>query len=117
MTAFDVSLQVKSNFQGTGIVSPLDGVVQIHEKSEPHPWVLVLKKGSLLCQSLGSPKAQGEDRFQIWHLGRKPSGSEGGGGGLLVGRILVLRRAPGLCDLRVLHESGLRLGIGVSSLS
>ncbi|CAE7604901.1 ergic3 [Symbiodinium necroappetens] len=26
---------VKSNFQGTGIVSPLDGVVQIHEKSEP----------------------------------------------------------------------------------
>ena len=39
--AFDVSLQVKSNFQGTGIVSPLDGVVQIHEKSEPHPWVLV----------------------------------------------------------------------------
>ena len=26
--------KVKNNFQGTGIVSPLDGVVQIHEKGE-----------------------------------------------------------------------------------
>ena len=29
--------EVKKHFQGTGIVSPLDGVVQLHEKSSSKP--------------------------------------------------------------------------------
>ena len=117
--AFDVSLQVKSNFQGTGIVSPLDGVVQIHEKSEPHPWVLVPFMPKFV--EVPRPKEKTDSKFGTLAENKAiPRGGggpkKGGGGRLPVGRILVLRRARGLCDLRVLHESGLRLGIGVSSL-